>query len=76
MAKTRSDTDRYLDNWRDEIDSAAVYRAMADGEDSPELPGVYRRLAEAEERHATSGRTSSPQPASPCRTAGPAGAPA
>lgn len=43
---------RYLENWQDEVDSAATYRAMADGEDDARLAGLYRRLAETEERHA------------------------
>lgn len=52
MATTRIDIDRYLENWRDEVDSAAVYRAMAQSEGNAELATVYRRLADAEERHA------------------------
>jgi hypothetical protein len=44
--------ERYLANWRDEIDSAALYRALADLESDPRLADVYRRLAAAEERHA------------------------
>ena len=43
---------RYLVNWRDEIDSAALYRALAELESDPRLVDVYRRLAAAEERHA------------------------
>ena len=43
---------RYLVNWRDEIDSAALYRALAELESDPRLADVYRRLAAAEERHA------------------------
>lgn len=46
------DVQRYRDNLQDEVDSAAVYRGMADGEDSPQLADVYRRLAAAEDRHA------------------------
>jgi VIT1/CCC1 family predicted Fe2+/Mn2+ transporter len=46
------DGERYLVNWRDEIDSAALYRALADLESDPRLADVYRRLAAAEERHA------------------------
>ena len=47
-----SDRKRYLVNWRDEIDSAALYRALAELESDPRLADVYRRLAAAEERHA------------------------
>jgi VIT1/CCC1 family predicted Fe2+/Mn2+ transporter len=47
-----SDHKRYLVNWRDEIDSAALYRALAELESDPRLADVYRRLAAAEERHA------------------------
>ncbi len=43
---------RYLANWRDEIDSAALYRAIADIEPQPRLAEVYRKLAATEERHA------------------------
>jgi VIT1/CCC1 family predicted Fe2+/Mn2+ transporter len=46
------DVERHLANWRDEIDSAALYRALADVEDDPRLAGVFRRLAAAEEEHA------------------------
>jgi VIT1/CCC1 family predicted Fe2+/Mn2+ transporter len=43
---------RYLRNLQDEIDSAAIYEAMAEREPSPELAELYRRLAEVETRHA------------------------
>lgn len=43
---------RYRENWRGEIDGAAIYCAMAASEDDPNLAEVYRRLAEVEERHA------------------------
>lgn len=48
----RADVKRYRRNRQDEIDSAAVYRAMAAGEQDARLAGVYERLAEVEERHA------------------------
>ncbi|CAN5132069.1 hypothetical protein BH20ACT9_BH20ACT9_12620 [soil metagenome] len=48
----RQPVERYRENLQDEVDSAAVYRGMADGEDSPQLADVYRRLAAAEDRHA------------------------
>ncbi|MGH3665697.1 MAG: VIT1/CCC1 transporter family protein [Egibacteraceae bacterium] len=43
---------RFAENRQDEIDSAHLYRAMAHGEQQPELAEVYRRLAATEERHA------------------------
>ena len=43
---------RYRRNQQDEIDSAAVYRAMAEAEPHPQLAEVYRRLAETETQHA------------------------
>jgi VIT1/CCC1 family predicted Fe2+/Mn2+ transporter len=42
---------RYRANRQGEIDSAAVYRAMAASESSPQLTSVYERLATVEERH-------------------------
>ncbi len=39
-------------NWQDEIDSAALYRVLAEQEDQPQLAEVYRRLAAVEEKHA------------------------
>jgi VIT1/CCC1 family predicted Fe2+/Mn2+ transporter len=49
---TRADVKRYRANLQDEVDSAALYRAMADVERDTHLATVYRRLAEVEERHA------------------------
>jgi VIT1/CCC1 family predicted Fe2+/Mn2+ transporter len=46
------DAERHLANWQDEIDSVALYRALADLEPDPRLADVYRRLAAAEDRHA------------------------
>lgn len=42
---------RILRNWRDERDSAAVYRALAALERNPRLSRVFARLAEAERQH-------------------------
>jgi VIT1/CCC1 family predicted Fe2+/Mn2+ transporter len=42
---------RYRANRQSEIDSAAVYRAMAKVEAKPQLASVYDRLAMVEERH-------------------------
>jgi vacuolar iron transporter family protein len=43
---------RYRLNLQDEVDSANLYRVMAESERQPQLAQVYRRLAEVEERHA------------------------
>jgi VIT1/CCC1 family predicted Fe2+/Mn2+ transporter len=43
---------RYRANFQDEIDSAALYRAIADTEKDPRIADVYRRLAATEDRHA------------------------
>src|SRR5258708_38093214 len=43
---------RYRTNLQGEVDSAALYRAMADAEKDPHLSEVYRRLAAVEEAHA------------------------
>jgi VIT1/CCC1 family predicted Fe2+/Mn2+ transporter len=51
MAKP-GDVARYRANLQDEIDSAALYRTMAEAEKQPQLADVYRRLAAVEERHA------------------------
>ncbi|MBO9405201.1 MAG: VIT1/CCC1 transporter family protein [Thermomicrobium sp.] len=43
---------RYRKNLQDEIDSAALYRGLAEAEQSPELREVFLRLAAMEEEHA------------------------
>ncbi len=43
---------RYRTNFQGEVDSAALYRAMAEAEKDPHLSEVYRRLAAVEEAHA------------------------
>jgi VIT1/CCC1 family predicted Fe2+/Mn2+ transporter len=43
---------RYRTNLQGEVDSAALYRAMAEAEQDPRLGEVYRRLAAVEEAHA------------------------
>jgi len=47
-----SNTERYEANLQDELDSAMVYRALAESESHPPLATVYRRLADVEEKHA------------------------
>jgi VIT1/CCC1 family predicted Fe2+/Mn2+ transporter len=49
---TSADIARYRANWQDEIDSAALYRTLAEVEGPSQLAGVYQRLALVEERHA------------------------
>ena len=39
------DQRRYKDNLQDEVDGAAVYTALADVEQDPNLAKIYRRLA-------------------------------
>jgi VIT1/CCC1 family predicted Fe2+/Mn2+ transporter len=48
----RAAIDRYRRNRQDEVDSAAVYEAMARAESQPQLAAVYHRLAETERKHA------------------------
>jgi VIT1/CCC1 family predicted Fe2+/Mn2+ transporter len=51
------DIERYRSNLQGEVDSATLYRALADTETSPQLKEVYRRLAVVEEAHADFWRT-------------------
>lgn len=51
--QTNSDTERYRANRQDEIDSAALYRALAELEPNEQLSELYRRMSEVEERHAS-----------------------
>ena len=46
------DVARFRANLQDEIDSATLYRTMAEAEREPKLAEVYRKLADVEERHA------------------------
>jgi VIT1/CCC1 family predicted Fe2+/Mn2+ transporter len=43
---------RYRENLQGEVDSAALYRTMAQAEKNPQLAGIYDRLAAVEEAHA------------------------
>src|SRR5947199_4513285 len=47
----RDEIPRYLENWQDEVDSAAEYRAMAAAEADHRLAKVYSNLAAMEESH-------------------------
>jgi VIT1/CCC1 family predicted Fe2+/Mn2+ transporter len=49
---TSHDPARLLRNWRDELDSAALYAALARIERDPQQRVVYQGLASAERRHA------------------------
>jgi VIT1/CCC1 family predicted Fe2+/Mn2+ transporter len=49
----QADHDRYRHNFAEEVNSAFLYRVAAELEKDETLSGVYVRLAEAEERHAT-----------------------
>ena len=46
------DSDRYKSNLQGEVDSAALYRTLAETEENPDIAQVYRRLAAVEESHA------------------------
>ena len=49
---SRQDIKRYRANLRDELNSAALYRALAANEENEELAEVYGRLADTEQDHA------------------------
>ncbi len=52
-ANTNQDenTARYRQNWQDERNSAALYRALSEIEVNPQLKEIYLRMAHAEENH-------------------------
>jgi VIT1/CCC1 family predicted Fe2+/Mn2+ transporter len=53
MTESKTETgERYRSNLQGEIDGAALYRALADAEENPQLAEVYRRLGAVEEAHA------------------------
>src|SRR4029450_9079887 len=47
-----SDTKRYRDNLRDELNGAALYTALADAERDPVRKDLFQQLAQAEATHA------------------------
>jgi VIT1/CCC1 family predicted Fe2+/Mn2+ transporter len=51
---SRQDIRRFRANLLDEMNSAALYRDLADNEKNGELAEVYRRLADTEQEHAES----------------------
>jgi hypothetical protein len=46
------DAKRYTANLQGEVDGAAIYKALADNEESPQLAELFRRLGAIEEAHA------------------------
>ncbi|HLI21431.1 MAG TPA: VIT1/CCC1 transporter family protein [Stellaceae bacterium] len=48
----RNSAERYRSNLQGELDSAALYRVLAEHEQSAPMAEVYRRLAAIEEKHA------------------------
>jgi len=50
--RIKTDIIRFRANWEDELNSAILYRSLADQDKNPKLAELYRRLAEAEEGHA------------------------
>jgi vacuolar iron transporter family protein len=52
MSDTDMAADRYRASWQDEIESAALYTAIAQVEAQPQLAELYRRLAAVEQQHA------------------------
>jgi vacuolar iron transporter family protein len=53
MSESKTEAgERYRSNLQGEVDSAALYKALADAEENPQLAEVYRRLAAVEEAHA------------------------
>ena len=51
MAELNPQT-RYTANIQGEVDSAALYRTLADTESNPQLAGIYKKLADVEDEHA------------------------
>ena len=51
MSKEDKTNSRYLENWQDERNSAALYQALAEIEKNPQLKEIYRRMGQAEEKH-------------------------
>jgi VIT1/CCC1 family predicted Fe2+/Mn2+ transporter len=51
--KATSESERYRANLQGEIDGAAVYAALAESEQNPQMAEVFRRLAAVEQAHAS-----------------------
>ena len=52
MGLNQPDSRRYRENWRDERNSAFLYRELSKREKDARIADVYRRLADTEEKHA------------------------
>lgn len=52
MDDTKPPAERYRQNLQSEVDSAALYRTLAEAESDPQLAKVFGRLAAVEEAHA------------------------
>jgi vacuolar iron transporter family protein len=50
---TKSDVKRFQENLQDEVDSASLYRVMANIEKQPHLGEIYNKMADVEEEHAS-----------------------
>ena len=48
----QENAERYRSNLQGELDSAALYRTLAESEETPQIREVYHRLAAIEEKHA------------------------
>jgi vacuolar iron transporter family protein len=48
----RATIDRYMANRQKEIDGAALYRALSETEEQPQMAELYSRLAQSEDKHA------------------------
>jgi rubrerythrin len=49
---SRSDLERYLRNYKDEVAGAAMYASLAEAEKDPVREDLFRQLADAEHEHA------------------------
>lgn len=49
---TGKEIQRYLANWHDEMNSAALYQVMAEHEENDKMAEIYRRLSATERNHA------------------------
>ena len=50
--ESQANTQRFLNNWRDEMNSAALYDALSDAESEATRKEIFRQLADAERGHA------------------------
>ena len=52
MGLNQTDSRRYRENWKEERNSAFLYRELSKREKDARIADVYRRLADTEEKHA------------------------